>query len=111
MREATRERDLAAEENERLSFIILQHVYSLDPGEGMETSGEGELLVGRVAADLGLPASRAVQLVAHLTYAEFLSWEGTGRPVRITAKGNDYIERLAHRRRSLRVMPSGDAVR
>lgn len=97
-----RKRDLAAEERERVSFILLQHVYSL--------CGEREsLVVGKIATDLALPVATAVQIVAHLTYAGFLEWEGTGRPVGISQKGTEYIERLAHRRRTLRLpVPGGN---
>jgi Mn-dependent DtxR family transcriptional regulator len=97
MGEYHRSRDLAAEENERISFILLQHVYSLATEEA-ET-----LVIGRVASDLGLLPEQVVHLVAHLTYAGFLSWEGTSRPIGITDKGIDFIEKLAHRRRSIRV--------
>lgn len=107
MSEAERMRDPTAEESERLSFVILQHVYSLDSlSDAASDEAAGSLLVGRIAADLALPAGRVVEILAHLTYAEFLSWAGTGRSVRITAKGVEYIERLAHRRRSLRVVPT-----
>ena len=102
MSDAERRRDPVLEENERLSFVILQHVYSLDEGDLDEPA---LLLVSRVAAELALDAQRVVELVAHLTYAGFVSWEGTGRPIRITPKGSEYIERLAHRRRSIRLVP------
>jgi hypothetical protein len=97
MSETERTRDLATEEKERISFILLQHVYSL------ACEGQGWLVVGKIAADLALPVAEVVQIVAHLTYAGFLEWEGTGRPVGITQKGVDYIEHLAHRRHSLRL--------
>ena len=98
MSDSERPRDPAIEERERLSFIVLQHLYSLADDE------EADLMrIGRVASELALPTEDAVQIVAHLTYAGFLAWEGTGRPVRITAKGSGYIEELAHRRHSLRV--------
>jgi hypothetical protein len=97
MSDTERKRDLAVEEKERTSFILLQHVYSL------ACEGHGLLVVGKIAADLALPVSEVVQIVAHLTYAGFLEWEGTGRPVGITQKGIDYIEHLAHRRHSLRL--------
>ena len=100
MSDVERRRDPYAEENERLSFVVLQHVYSLDNGELDEMA---PLLVSRIAADLAVEPRRVVEIVAHLTYADFLSWEGTGRPVRVTGKGAEYIERLAHRRRSIRV--------
>lgn len=97
MSETERKRDLAAEERERISFILLQHVYSLS------CEGQAVLVVGKIASDLALPVATVVQLVAHLTYAGFLQWEGTGRPVTIAQKGVEYIERLAHRRRTLRL--------
>ena len=97
MNESERTRDLAAEEKERVSFILLQHVYSL------ACEGRGVVAVGRLASDLGLPVGFAVQVVAHLTYADFLAWEGTGRPVGITEKGVQYIERLGHRRHPLQL--------
>jgi hypothetical protein len=101
--QAERVRDLVAEEKERTGFILLQHVYSL------ACEGQGLLLAGKIAADLALPPSRVVELVAHLTYEGFLVWEGTGRPVGISQKGVDYIEHLALRRRSLR-LPCPDVV-
>ena len=94
---AERVRDPAAEEKERISFILLQHVYSL------ACEGNGVLAVAKIASDLALPPAQLVQVVAHLTYAGFLVWEGTGRPVGISQKGVDYIEHLAHRRHSLRL--------
>jgi hypothetical protein len=95
--QAERLRDPAAEEKERLSFILLQHVYSL------ACEGDGLLVPTKIAADLALPPDQVVQLIAHLTYEGFLDWEGTGRPVGITQKAIDYIDRLALRRRSLRL--------
>ena len=94
---AERARDHALEEKERISFILLQHVYSL------ACEGQGVLVPSKIASDLALPAAEVVQLIAHLTYQGFLEWEGTGRPVGISQKGVDYIERLAHRRRTLRL--------
>ena len=91
-------RDLEAEENERISFVILQHVYTLGQEDGCA------LQVGRIASDLALPPERVVQAVAHLTYAGFLRWEGTGRPVYLTDKAAFYIETLAHRRHSVRLV-------
>ena len=94
---AERERDPVAEEQERISFILLQHVYTL------ACEGQGLLLPAKIAADLALSSAEVVQFIAHLTYEGFLEWEGTGRPVGITQKGVEYIERLALRRRSLRL--------
>ncbi|MBW3627689.1 MAG: hypothetical protein KY464_00195 [Gemmatimonadetes bacterium] len=97
MNDSERTWDFAAEERERGSFILLQHVYSL------ACEGQGVVAVGKLASDLGLPVGSAVQVVAHLTYADFLTWDGTGRPVGITEKGVEYIERLGHRRRALQL--------
>ena len=94
---AERVRDVAVEERERISFILLQHVYSL------ACEGYGLLVPAKIALDLALPPEEMVQIIAHLTYQGFLEWEGTGRPVAISQKGVDYIEHLAHRRRSLRL--------
>jgi hypothetical protein len=102
MSESERMRDSETEEKERISFILLQHVYSLSRED------DGVLVVGRIASALALPVAEVVQIVAHLTYTGFLSWEGTGRPVGITEKGIEYIEHLAHRRHSLR-LPREDA--
>lgn len=97
MNESERTRDPEAEEKERVSFILLQYVYSL------ACEGQGVVAVGRVASDLGLPVGFAVQVVAHLTYAGFLAWEGTGRPVALAEKGVEFIERLGYRRRMLQL--------
>ena len=72
MSDLERPRDLCAEESERLSFVILQHVYTLDAEA--EAGEESLLQVGRIAADLALPSQRVVQIVAHLTYAGFVAY-------------------------------------
>ena len=95
--QAERLRDPAAEERERISFILLQHVYSL------ACEGQGLLVPSRIAADLALPSAQVLQLLSHLTYEGFLEWDGTGQPVGISQKAIDYIDRLALRRRSLRL--------
>lgn len=102
MSDYARHRDLALEEKERLSFIILQHVYSLSE----DPEAEEALRLGRIATDLDIAPPELVQLIAHLTYVGFLHWESTGRPIGITRKGTDYIDTLAHRRHSLRVFTS-----
>ena len=94
---AERVRDRATEEKERIGFILLQHVYTL------ACEGQGLLIPTRIAADLALGVDEVVQLVTHLADEGFLEWEGMGRPVGIAPKGVDYIERLALRRRSLRL--------
>ena len=101
MSDLERPRDLVAEEKERMSFVIVHHAYCHPKDANRST-----LLVERIAAELYLPTELAVQLVAHLTYTGFLSWEGTGHPIEITPKGTEYIEKLAHRRRSLRIYTS-----
>lgn len=87
---------------ERQSFILLQHLYTLtdaDPAVAASTH--------RAALDLGFPPVEIAALVRHLSEAGYLV-RARGDTARcIPTAGAAYIERLARRRRSVRISSRG----
>ena len=96
MRAGTRERNVAAERRERERYVILQHLHSLEK----ETAG---MSVRKIAGDLGFPHCSAEVIVEHLITTGYLVCTPGIPCIRTSRRGAEYIERLAGRRRSLRV--------
>jgi hypothetical protein len=96
MRKITRKRNPAIEEKERASFILLQHICSVT-GEG-----EGQFSLRRVGSDLAFDEEEVQGLADHLVRAGILDG-GPGPDSRLRDFGREYIERVAGRRRSVRV--------
>jgi hypothetical protein len=91
-----RERDFEAERHERNSFIVLQHVYTI-------TTERPGFPPHRIADDLALARGEAAEIIGHLIDIGFLERLPGSLAIRLTPQGSDYIERLAWRRRSVRI--------
>jgi Mn-dependent DtxR family transcriptional regulator len=96
MCKVARKRDPESEEKERASFILLQHIYSLTGG------GDEQFSLRKVASDLAFEEDQVAKLATHLIQAGILDG-GPGPDAKLRDFGRKYIERLAGRRRSVRV--------
>lgn len=91
-----KERDHEAEQRERESFILLQHVYTVteaDPGRSVISS--------TIARDLGFSEAEASELIEHLGGLGYFE-EHSDRELGMSTKAIEYIEGLAWRRHSVR---------
>jgi hypothetical protein len=84
---------------ERHRYVILLHLYTLG-----EESVERGLPMDRVVRDLGFRQQEAEALVAALVRSGYVEYWTTTPGVKLTDRGIEYIERLAGRRRSLRLL-------
>ena len=98
MKSLDRDRDFAVEREERNTFVLLQHAYTL-----AEADPEVRLSGWHLGDALGLPREEAGRLIRHLVWHGYLEERGAGPEVSVTPQGVDYIERLAWRRQSVRV--------
>jgi Mn-dependent DtxR family transcriptional regulator len=89
-------RDYEAEQRERKSFILLQHVYTITEAD------PGRTVVGStIARDLGFGESEARELIEHLGGLGYFEMH-SDRELGMSTKAIEYIERLAWRRHSVR---------
>jgi len=95
-RDEGRRRDRHEERDERDRFVVLLHIYTLAKA-GVEKIG-----ADRITSDLGLPAARSARLIGALEFGEFVR-HTRGVSISITRRGVEFIERVAGRRRSLRM--------
>lgn len=96
-------RDDEAERQERNSFILLQHAYTL------ASAHPAAVLSGtQMAVDLGFAREEALPLIELLVREGYFTDRGVGPRISISQQGIQYIERLAWRRRTVRF---GDRVR
>lgn len=95
---ATEEREEERIRMERESFVVLQHMYTLSGGDD-----GAAVALPRVSGELGFEAPRFTRLIDHLAAVGHVSPIAGGTFAAITAAGVDYIERLAWRRRSVRL--------
>lgn len=99
MTEPVRERDFEEERRERDRFLLLQHAFTLAEGDPTTV-----LPGGRVWRDLGFSRTEGSALVDGLIRGGYLEERCTGRLVRLTRQGADFLERRARRRRSVRLV-------
>jgi hypothetical protein len=97
MAAAVRYRDQHTEARERERFRVLAHIRTCT-----EVRGERGVLCSCLADDLGLLRLEAAELIEDLVICGLLDDAVPGPRVRITARGREYLERLAGRRRSVR---------
>lgn len=91
-----RMREYQAEQRERDSFVLMQHVYTLTDGTA------GQTISGARAGDyLCFRAAETTELIQHLARCGYLEQHYEDM-ISITSMGIEYIERLAWRRRSAR---------
>ncbi|MEX2374553.1 MAG: hypothetical protein WD942_03080 [Dehalococcoidia bacterium] len=96
-----RARNAEFERRERDSYVFLRHVYTLAGGRpGASLSGD------QVAAQLAFDTSEALGLINYLVAGGLLLRGDRGKIV-LTARGTEYIEHLARRRNSVRLMAPG----
>jgi hypothetical protein len=81
---------------ERLGFVILQHLQTLT------ADAAGALLPELIATDLAMPVDETREILAMLTEQGFVAWDGGAGAALATKEGEDYVLRLAGRRRSVR---------
>lgn len=94
---AARKRDFRAEQTERNSFVLLQHVHSISGG-----NPNLEMLGSRVGDQLGFEREETERLIQYLVEQKYLQKRTVGTLISITTAGATYLEQLAWRRRSVR---------
>ncbi len=94
---AARKRDLRAEQTERNSFVLLQHVHSISGG-----NRNLEMLGSKVGDQLGFEREETERLIKYLVQQKYLQNRTVGTLISITPEGVTYLEQLAWRRRSVR---------
>ena len=99
MARQAKRRDPEEEARERDRFVILLHMHTMS-----DATAGGPLPTDRILKDLGFTRARADQLLESLYLAEYIRWTGLGDGVTLSRMGRDYIERLAGRRRSVRLV-------
>src|SRR5688572_27744859 len=93
------QRNAEEEGLERDRYIVLLHVYTLTwvgPGNG--------LTVERIGQDLGFDRARGNLLIHSLMLTEYVQYGPVGEGVVLARKGVEYIEHVARRRHSLRLV-------
>jgi hypothetical protein len=94
-----RDRDRDGEIEDRDRYVILLHLYTIS-----QTGPVGHLGIERIASDLGLLEVRCIALLRSLESGGYIA-HTFGDRVTVTTRGCEYIEKLAGRRRSLRMRP------
>jgi len=90
-------RDEERERKERERFIVLLHVYTVTAHEWSAVTVE------RIASALALAYDEARAILDLLLLHSYVVPVGGGTGVVVGKRGAEYIERLAGRRRSLRI--------
>jgi hypothetical protein len=97
MAAAVRYRDQHTEARERERFRVLAHIRTCT-----DDGGEHGVLCSCLADDLGLLRLEAAELIEDLVLCGLVDDALAGPRVRITARGREYLDRLAGRRHSVR---------
>jgi hypothetical protein len=92
-----RDRDRDGEIEDRDRYVILLHLYTLS-----QAGPVGQLGIERITSDLGLRETRCIELLRSLESGGYIA-SAVGDRVAVTTRGCEYIEKLAGRRRSLRL--------
>ena len=81
---------------ERLGFIVLQHIHTLDSEPALA------LLPDVIASTLAITPGETREILTMLAAQGYVGWTGPDGPAALTDEGEDYLLRRADRRRSVR---------
>jgi hypothetical protein len=96
------EPDEVKKRQERLGFVVLQHILTLTD------DAAGALLPELIATDLAIPLDETRDILAMLTDKGFIAWDGGAGTALATKEGENYVLRVAGRRRSVRFHSIGN---